>query len=230
MAILVIEDDERILQFVKRGLEAEGYLIETADTGTLGLQLASAGKYELLLLDLMLPDLNGKEVCRQLRQRGVSTPILMLTAMDSLDDKVEGLRLGADDYLTKPFAFDELVARIQALIRRSNGQDYKEQVAELVVGDLVLNRDTRELHRGGKLIGLTPKEYALLEYFMNSPGRVLSRSKILDQVWGYNADPLTNVVEVYVRNLRKKLDEGFPTQLIQTVRGFGYKIVATPAE
>ncbi len=222
MAILIVEDDERILQFLRRGLEAEGYLIETANTGKQGLLLASSSKYDLLLLDLMLPDLSGLEVCCQLRQQAISTPILMLTAMDSLEDKVEGLRLGADDYLTKPFAFDELIARIQALLRRS--QDYKEHVTELTVNDLTLNRDTMEIHRADQLIELTPKEFALLEYFMNSPGRVLSRSQILDQVWGYNSDPLTNVVEVYIRNLRRKIDKDFPSPLIKTVRGFGYKL------
>jgi len=222
MTILIVEDDERISQFVRRGLEAEGYLTEVANTGELGLQLARGAEYELLLLDLMLPGLSGQEVCRQLRQQRITTPILMLTAMDALDDKVEGLRMGADDYLTKPFAFDELIARIQALLRRSQG--YEEHVTELAVADLTFNRDTREIHRAGQLIELTPKEYALLEYFMKTPGRVFSRSQILDQVWGYNADPLTNVVEVYIRNLRRKVDEGFPTSLIKTVRGFGYKL------
>ncbi|HEB92884.1 MAG TPA: response regulator transcription factor [Gammaproteobacteria bacterium] len=222
MAILIIEDDERILQFVRRGLEAEGYLIETSTTGMLGLQLAAQAEYDLLILDLMLPDISGQEICRQLRQRDISTPILMLTAMDALEDKIEGLHIGADDYLTKPFAFDELIARIQALLRRSHG--YKEQSTVLQVSDLTLNRETREIHRAGRLIELTPKEHALLEYFMNAPGRVFSRSKILDQVWGYNTDPLTNVVEVHIRNLRKKMDEGFSSSLIKTVRGFGYKL------
>ncbi len=222
MTILIIEDDERILQFIKRGLEAEGYLIETASTGKLGLQLANYAEYDLILLDLMLPDISGQDICRQLRQQGTNIPILMLTAMDALEDKVTGLHIGADDYLTKPFAFDELIARIQALLRRSQG--YKEQPVELLVSDLILNRETREIHRAGQLIELTPKEHALLEYFMNTPGRVFSRSKILDQVWGYNTDPLTNVVEVHIRNLRKKVDDGFPLPLIKTVRGFGYKL------
>ncbi|PCH59481.1 MAG: DNA-binding response regulator [Gammaproteobacteria bacterium] len=223
MTILIIEDDEPIAQFVGRGLEAEGYLTETASSGTQGLLLATNAEYELLLLDLMLPDLSGQEVCRQLRLQDITTPILVLSAMDSLEDKIECLGLGADDYLTKPFAFNELIARIQALLRRSQG--YKEEAIELVVADLTLNRETREIHRAGRLIELTPKEYSLLEYFMSAPGRVFSRSKILDQVWGYNADPLTNVVDVYIRNLRRKLDEGFSVSLIKTVRGFGYKLV-----
>jgi len=225
MTILIIEDDERVLQFIKRGLEAEGYLIETATTGKLGLQLAAHAEYELLLLDLMLPDVSGQDVCRQLRQQGITTPVLILTAMDALEDKVTGLHIGADDYLTKPFAFDELIARIQALLRRSQG--YKEQPTELRVSELTLNKETREVRRAGQLIELTPKEHALLEYFMSAPGRVFSRSKILDQVWGYNTDPLTNVVEVHIRNLRKKMDEGFPSSLIKTVRGFGYKLEDT---
>jgi len=225
MTLLIIEDDARILEFVKRGLEAEGYLIEFATNGKQGLEKLTCREYDLLLLDLMLPDMNGQEVCRQLRQQGITLPVLMLTAMDSIEDKVEGLRLGADDYLTKPFAFDELVARIQALLRRNKGaKGYKEQVAELVVAGLTLNRETREIYRDGRQVELTPKEYALLEYFMQAPGRVFSRSQILDQVWGYNADPLTNVVEVYIRNLRRKLDEGFDASLIKTVRGFGYKL------
>ncbi len=222
MTILIIEDDERILQFVRRGLEEEGYLIETSTTGMLGLQLATHTEYDLLLLDLMLPDISGQEICRQLRQRGINTPILMLTAMDTLEDKIEGLHIGADDYLTKPFAFDELIARIQALLRRGHG--YKEQSTVLQVSDLTLNRETREVHRADQLIELTPKEHVLLEYFMNAPGRVFSRSKILDQVWGYNTDPLTNVVEVHISNLRKKIDEGFSPSLVKTVRGFGYKL------
>lgn len=224
MTILIVEDNMQIMQFVKRGLEAECYLTETVNTGRLALQSAGQGEYELVLLDLMLPDLNGQEVCLQLRQLGVNTPILMLTAMDSLEDKVTGLRMGADDYLTKPFAFDELIARIQALLRRNQKQSYKEQVIELTVDGLTLNRETREVYRDGQRIELTPKEFTLLEYFMSSPGRVLSRSKILDQVWGYNADPLTNVVEVFIRNLRRKVDDNFPTPLIKTVRGFGYKL------
>lgn len=224
MVILIVEDNEQIMQFVKRGLEAEGYLTEVASTGSLALQMAGQGGYDLVLLDLILPDLNGQDICQQLRQQGVNTPILMLTAMDALEDKVAGLRMGADDYLTKPFAFDELIARIQALLRRSLGQIYKEHVTELTVDGLSLNRETREVYRDGQRIELTPKEFTLLEYFMSSPGRVLSRSKILDQVWGYNADPLTNVVDVFVRNLRRKVDDGFPTTLIKTMRGFGYKL------
>lgn len=225
MAILIVEDDERIVEFIRRGLEAEGYLTDSTDNGREGLQLATSPTYTLILLDLMLPDMTGQEICRQLRLKGVNTPILMLTAMDTLEDKVEGLRFGADDYLTKPFAFDELLARIHALLRRSRG--FKAETVELKVGDLHLNRETHEVHRDGRMINLTPKEFNLLEYFMNAPGKVISRTRILDNVWGHDTDPLTNVVDVYIRNLRRKIDEGETIQLIKTVRGFGYKIDAS---
>ena len=225
MAILIIEDDARIIEFIRRGLEAEGYLIETASHGKEGLQIARNGDYELILLDLMLPDITGQEICRQLRMQGITTPILMLTALDALEDKIEGLQIGADDYLTKPFAFDELLARIHALIRRNKG--FKETLVEIKVTDLSLNRETHEVRRGDRLIELTPKEFALLEYFMSAPGKVFSRTKILDNIWGYNTDPLTNVVDVYIRNLRRKIDDGEDRQLIKTVRGFGYKLDTT---
>ena len=223
MAILLVDDEARIAEFVKRGLEAEGYLVDVAATGEEAMRVAASPVYELIVLDLMLPDINGREICSRLRSSGVDTPVLMLTAMDALDDKVAGLRIGADDYLTKPFAFEELLARIEALLRR-RGDEFTLQSECLAVGDLTLNRETKEVSRAGRTIELTPKEFALLEYFMNSPGKVLSRTKILEQVWGYNADPLTNVIEVYIRNLRRKVDQGFDTQLIKTVRGFGYKI------
>ncbi len=224
MAILIIEDDARIVEFVRRGLEAEGYLADVAHNGTAGMAIATAPCYELIILDLMLPDISGMEICQQLRLQGITTPILMLTAMDTLEDKIEGLQIGADDYMTKPFAFGELIARIQALLRRSDG--YKESITELVVGDLTLNRETHEVKRGTSTIELTPKEYSLLEYFMTTPGKVMSRARILDNVWGHNTDPLTNVVEVYIRNLRRKIDDGHATPLIKTVRGFGYKLQA----
>jgi len=222
LTILMVEDDEHIIEFVKRGLEAEGHLVDVARNGREALQLAPSPVYNLLLLDLMLPDLTGQEVCRQLRAEGVKTPILMLTATDSIDDKVEGLRLGADDYLTKPFAFDELVARIQALLRRNQG--YKKAVVELVANDLVLNCESRTVRRGEHLIELTAKEFTLLEYLMTTPGKVFSKSRILSNVWGYSSDPLTNVVEVYIRNLRRKIDIENTPSLIKTSRGFGYKI------
>lgn len=224
MTILIVEDDERIIEFVRRGLEAEGYNIDIARDGKEAITIATSPIYKLIILDLMLPFMNGQEVCQHLRGTGVKTPILMLTAMNTTDDKVQGLRMGADDYLTKPFAFDELLARIEALLRR--GINYKTDNAsrELRVGDLVLNHQTKEVTRSGKTISLTPKEYALLETFMNYPGQVFSRTRLLENVWGYNADPMTNVVEVYIRGLRRKIDENFDKPVIITVRGFGYKL------
>jgi len=223
MRILLVEDDNRISAFVRRGLEAEGYGVDVVPTGQEGLDLGG-GKYHLIILDLMLPDQSGFEVCRQLRQEQVHTPILMLTAKDAVQDKVQGLQLGADDYVTKPFAFDELLARIKALLRRG---PYQEIQAELTVADLRLNRETREVWRGTTKLNLTSKEFALLECLMTNPNKPVSRSTILDQVWGYQYDPLTNVVDVYVGYLRKKIDGSFSKKLIQTVRDVGYKIVAS---
>lgn len=225
MNILLVEDDERIVKFVKRGLKAESYRVESASTGQEGVALGSSGTFQLIILDLGLPDLNGREVCERLRARGIDTPILMLTAMDTVQDKVVGLRSGADDYMTKPFAFEELLARIEALLRRRGGE-VKSESKELQVADLVLNRETHEVRRGGQAIDLTPKEFALLEYFMRAPGKVLSRTRILEQVWGYSADPLTNVVDVYIRQLRRKIDDSYDEKLLKTVRGYGYKLEA----
>lgn len=223
MRILLVEDDERIIEFLQRGLQAERYEIDIARDGQRALELGRAGDYAAIILDLMLPNMSGREVCRRLRASNVCTPILMLTAMDTLEDKVEGLRMGADDYLTKPFAFDELLARIESLLRRRG--NYQSQAAELEVGDLFLNRDTREVTYAGQVVELTPKEFALLEFFMGHPGMVLNRTRILEHVWGAGTDPLTNVVEVYIRHLRNKLGQSGADSLIQTVRGFGYKLV-----
>lgn len=220
MRLLLIEDDDRITQFVKRGLEAEGFQVDTANTGPQGLDLGR-GNYGVIILDFFLPILTGKDICQTLRQEGIHTPILMLTARDTLQDKIEGLQTGADDYLTKPFAFEELLARIQALLRRGI---YQETPSALQVGDLCLNKETREVTRGQQTISLTAKEFALLEYLMSRPNRPLSRTMILEQVWGHHHDPLTNVVDVYIRYLRNKVDKGFPHKLIQTVRDIGYKI------
>lgn len=226
MDILLVEDDERIVEFLRRGLKAEGYQVEVARTGAEAIALGKSGAFRVVILDLRLPDLNGRQVCERLRAAGVDTPILMLTAMDTTGDKVVGLRAGADDYMTKPFAFEELLARIEALLRRRAGEIVPE-TAELRIADLVLNRETHEVRRGQKPIELTPKEFALLECFLRAPGRVLSRTRILEQVWGYSSDPLTNVVDVYVRQLRRKIDEGHERKLLQTVRGYGYKLDAS---
>jgi two-component system OmpR family response regulator len=222
MNVLLVEDDERIIEFVRRGLEAEGCRVEVARSGRDALRRARSPSCELIILDLLLPDLDGRDVCRQLRAGNLGTPILMLTALDTLEDKVRGLRMGADDYLAKPFAFEELVARVQALARRRAA--YRDDGSELRAHDLVLDRATREVRRGDRPIQLTPREFALLECLMCSPGKSLSRPHILEKVWGCSKDPLTNVVDVYIRQLRRKVDQDAPIPLIQTVRGFGYKI------
>jgi two-component system, OmpR family, response regulator len=223
MRILLVEDDQRIVDFVQRGLKAEGYTVEVARSGLEAITLGAEGKFQAIILDLGLPDLNGRLVCEHLRNSGVGTPILMLTARDTVQDKVTGLRSGADDYMTKPFAFEELLARIEVLMRRG-GAEIKPEIKEFRIADLILNGETHEVRRGEATIDLTPKEFALLECFMRMPGKVLSRTRILEQVWGYSADPLTNVVDVYIRQLRRKIDDDYDLKLLKTVRGFGYKM------
>ena len=222
MNVLLVEDDERIVEFVRRGLEAEGYAVDVARGGMEAIRRAQAETWQVIVLDLLPPDLDGREVCRRLRAAGIATPILMLTALDSLEDKVRGLRIGADDYLVKPFAFEELLARVHALGRR--GAYYTAASAELRVADLVVDPDAREVWRGDRPIQLTPREFALLECLMRTPGKVVSRSVILEQVWRCSTHPLTNVVEVYIRHLRRKVDEDAKVPLIETVRGVGYRI------
>jgi DNA-binding response OmpR family regulator len=218
---LFVEDDPRIARFVERGLAAEGHVVDVVGTGEEALALARVNSYPLMILDRMLPDMDGLDVCRQLRQERVDCRILMLTALDGLSDKLGGLRAGADDYLTKPFSFDELVARVEALLRRS---DLVRHQPELRVADLVLDPGTHKVIRGARAIELTPKEYTLLRYLMENAGTVISREQILSNNWGYSFDPETKVVEVYIRYLRKKVDEGEAVQLIQTIRGAGYRI------
>jgi DNA-binding response OmpR family regulator len=225
--ILVVEDDLRVADFLVRGLRAEGYNVQLARTGPEGLQLVRAGEPALLVLDLMLPGLSGLELCQTLRTEGCHVPVLMLTAMSSIEDKVNGLRLGADDYLTKPFAFEELLARIDALLRR--GREQRPRATTLQVADLVLDRERMQARRAGKTIVLTAKELAFLELLMSAPGRVYSRERILSNVWGTSEDPLTNVVDVYVRRLRAKIDDGHPVALLKTVRGLGYRLDADAA-
>jgi len=220
--ILVVEDDPRIADFLVRGLKAEGYVMQLARTGPEGLEAARAGDASLLLLDLMLPGLNGLELCQTLRAEGYHVPVLMLTAMSTTEDKVKGLRLGADDYLTKPFDFEELLARIEALLRR--GREQRTRATTLQVADLMLDRERMQVSRAGRSIMLTAKELALLELFMSAPGRVYSRERILANVWGTYEDPLTNIVDVYMRRLRAKIDEGHALPLLKTVRGVGYKL------
>lgn len=221
MRILLIEDDERIVSFLKRGLEAERYCVDAVNDGIEGIEMAKTIPYDLIILDLMLPAMGGVDVCRVLRAETVQTPILILTARSAVEDKIEGLGTGADDYLTKPFAFGELLARMKALLRRVPPH---ERASTLEVADLVLNRETHEVRRGENRVRLTAKEFALLEYLMSHPDKVLTRTSILEVVWGYQFDMLTNVVDVYIGHLRKKIDEGHPQKLICTVRDIGYKL------
>lgn len=223
MAVLLVEDDERVRRFLVRGLEAEGYAVAIAADGPQGLTLARAEPFEVLILDVMLPGCSGKEVCQQLRTAGVEMPILMLTALDAVEDKVDGLRSGADDYLTKPFDFDELLARIEALIRRSRGSA-GDNAHILHAGDVTLDREAMSVRQDGRAIELTAKEFQLLELLMSCPGKVMSRTRILNKVWNYDSDPLTNVVDVYIRRLRTKLNWDPDHGLIRTLRGYGYKL------
>jgi DNA-binding response OmpR family regulator len=220
--LLVVEDDPRVADFLVRGLRAEGYLVAEARSGPGGLEVARSQAFDLILLDLMLPGLSGLDLCRELRARGVLTPILMLTALDTTEDKIKGLRAGGDDYLTKPFDVDELLARIEALIRRNRG--FALQTHQLVVGDLIFDRETLTVRRGERTIELTAKELALLELLMSTPEKVFSRERILNRVWGYAEDPLTNVVDVYIRRLRVKLGDQTGGPTIKTVRGIGYRL------
>lgn len=219
--ILLVEDDESIVGFIKRGLEAEGYVVDVAADGEQALHLCGDHDYTLIILDVMLPAVDGIEVCHRLRLAETESLILMLTAKDSVQDKIEGLRSGADDYLTKPFAFDELLARIAALMRRA---PYRKPARALTVDDLVFEPDTRRVRRGNRDIELTAKEFVLLRYLIENAGTVQSRSRILSNVWEQNHDTHTNIVDVYVRYLRRKVDHEGEKQLIRTVRGVGYVI------
>lgn len=221
MRILLVEDEKNVIAFIKKGLEEEFYTVDAAENGAEGLSMATSNEYDLILLDIMLPEINGIELCKQLRQRGMKTPVLMLTAKDSVSNKVEGLESGADDYLTKPFAFSELLARIKALLRRAS-----ESVKELSLDDLRMDLLSRRVYRGGKEIILTPKEFSLLEYLLRRKGRVLSRTQIIENIWGFNFDPNSNVVDVHIKYLREKINTGFPNKLIHTVRGAGYILKA----
>jgi DNA-binding response OmpR family regulator len=221
MRVLIVEDEERIARFLKKGLEEESYAVDIANDGPAALAWVAGAAYDLILLDVMLPGLNGFEVCRILRQRGVATPILMLTARDEVDDRVTGLDAGADDYLAKPFAFKELLARIRALSRRVTASTMPETVLKLA--DLSLDTITHRAKRGEREIELTAKEYALLEFFLRHAHRPLSRTIIRESIWGYDYYGASNVVDVYVRHLRQKLEVRGEPPLIHTVRGVGYK-------
>ena len=220
MRLLVVEDEAKMAGLLKRGLEEEGYAVDIAATGPDGLWAGTENQYDAILLDVMLPELDGFDVCRQLRQRGRWAPVLMLTARDDVDDRVRGLDAGADDYLVKPFSFSELLARVRAIVRRGAG----ERPAILVVDDLELDPAARRVSRGGTEISLTAKEFALLELFMRHPGDVLTRTRILEHVWDFAFDGDSNVVDVYVRYLREKVDRPFKRASIETVRGAGYRL------
>ena len=218
MRILVIEDEKKVATFIKKGLVEEHYAVDTAFDGEEGLYLAEINEYDLIVLDLMIPKIDGFGVLKKIRERKNTVPILVLTAKDSVDDTVRGLDAGCDDYLTKPFAFAELLARIRALLRR----DKKEKESVLRIADLSLSIVTHKVMRQGKEIELTSKEYALLEYFMRNPEKVLTRTMISEHVWDYHFDSNTNVIDVYVNYLRKKIDKDFDPKLIHTIRGIGY--------
>ena len=220
MRVLLIEDDVTITRLLKEGLEDESYAVDVANDGSEGYRTAVADDYDVIILDIMLPGMNGYEVCRSLRNDGNKTPILMLTARDTERDIVEGLDTGADDYLAKPFSFDVLLARIRALLRRPN-----EKLEEILqVGDLKLDPSSKKVTRASQEINLTAKEYGVLEYLMRNKGKVLSKEQIISHVWDFDADVLPNNVELFIMFLRRKIDKPFKSKLIHTVSGFGYKL------
>jgi DNA-binding response OmpR family regulator len=224
MRILLVEDEKKMADFIARGLRAEGFAVDISYDGASGWGKASESDYALIILDLMLPEFSGTELLRRLRRRGSTAAVLVLTARDATRDKVENFEAGADDYLTKPFAFAELLVRVKALLRRP--PSFRGH--QLQVGDLEVDRLTRQVRRAGRIIELTSKEYALLEYLVANAGRVLSRTMIVEHVWDESFESLTNIVDVYVRHLRAKVDDPFPTKLIQTIRGAGYCLSDAP--
>ena len=224
MRVLVIEDERKIADFIRKGLTEHGHAVDVAYDGEEALDWPAVADFDVIVLDVMLPVRDGIEVCRALRRRGVGAPILMLTAKDAVEDRVLGLDSGADDYLVKPFAFAELLARLRALTRRQPAI----LGSLLQVNDLVLDTATRKVSRAGTDMELTTKEYAILEYLMRHPNQVLTRTMIAEHVWNYDFDNASNVIDVHIRNLRRKIDDLFPDQLIQTVRGAGYRIAARP--
>jgi heavy metal response regulator len=219
MRILVVEDEKRIADFLTRGLQGAGYAVDIAATGAAAFELLHGAEYDLVILDIMLPDVDGLSILERVRNRKAGPPVLILSARGAVDDRVKGLELGADDYLTKPFAFVELLARVRVLLRR--GQPTPER---LTVGDLTLDCIRRKVTRANENIELAPKEFGILEYMMRNKGRPLSRTMIVEHVWDMDYDGLTNIVDVYIRHLRSKIDDRFPRKLIQTVRGIGYMI------
>lgn len=222
MRILIVEDEERIADFLQRGLRAEGHFCVVANDGEAGLSLALEGDFDLVLLDMMLPGMHGRDVCQTLRMNKVNTPLIILSAMDSLDDVIAGLRMGADDYMTKPFSFEELLARIETVMRRNSDIASEEQ--SIATGSLAFDRQSLRFSVDGNEIKMTAKELAIIELLMSNPGTLFSRERILSNVWGLNMDPLTNVVDVYIGKLRKKIDGDNTESMIETVRGLGYRL------
>jgi DNA-binding response OmpR family regulator len=223
MHVLLVEDEHRIAAYVKRGLEEQGYAVDIAYTGTEALEWVTIGAFDLIVLDILLPEVDGLTVCREMRLRGIQTPIVMLTARDAIDDRVAGLDAGADDYLVKPFAIKELLARLRALSRRASDLP---KTAVLQVADLTFDTRSHEVTRGGREIVLVAKEYAVLGCLMRARGQILSRTQIAEQVWSYDVFNQSNVVDVYIRNLRRKIDDPFDRKLIHTIRGLGYRLMA----
>lgn len=227
MTILVVEDEQRIADFVQRGLKAEGYTVILAPDGEMALRLLAEDEFDLVVLDLMLPGISGQDVCRQMRARQDFTPVLMLSALDRTDDRISGLQIGADDYLVKPFDFDELVARIQALLRRSRGANAKDPDARVLRhGGISFDTRSLEVLALEQPVALTEREREILRLLLREPGRIHSRERIINAVWGSTEDPLTNIVDVYVARLRKKL--GGVGRAIETVRGVGYRLASNP--
>ena len=221
MRILVVEDDKKIASFVMRGMKEAGFAVDHAEDGEVGLHLALSQSYDAAIMDVMLPKLDGLTIIERMRQQRIDTPVIVLSAKRSVDDRVRGLHRGGDDYLVKPFSFSELLARVHALIRRASHQT---EPTRLVAGELSLDLLTREVTRSGKKIDLQPREFSLLEYLMRNSGRVISKTMIIEHVWGYNFDPQTNVVDVLVSRLRNKVDRDFEKKLIHTHRGVGYAL------
>ncbi|MFQ5842863.1 MAG: response regulator [Thermodesulfobacteriota bacterium] len=218
MKVLLVEDDKSIAHFVGKGLRENYFAVDMAYDGEEGRYLALNERYDLLILDIMLPKMDGVEILKSMRERGIDIPVIFLTAKDAQRDIVEGLNLGADDYMVKPFSFNELLARVRAILRRAKA----ERVSELKVADLSMDLVTHKVFRGGKRIDLTPKEYALLEYLMRNEGQILTRTMISESIWDYHFDSLTNVIDVHVYHLRNKIDKGFKPQLLHTIKGVGY--------
>jgi two-component system OmpR family response regulator len=222
MKLLVIEDEKKIANLLQKGLKEQGYSVEMSHDGNEGLERACAEPYDAILLDIMLPGRDGLSLLRTMRDRKITTPVMILTARGEVNERVEGLNLGADDYLAKPFAMDELIARLRALMRRVTG----ETISLYKAGDLSMNLVSRDVSRGSRKIELTAREFRLLEYLMRSPGQVMTRTQIIERVWEYHFDPGTNLVDVYIQRLRRKIDDGEEVKMIQTVRGVGYAIKA----